>query len=303
VTRIPASLPININNRLFRYLSCGLLLTAGFCSAVDSRQWIHQHERFIFDEANVVVFEDIGRRSFEKGYVMGNQVRLNIKLDDEWSEWDLIPADDRNKYPISPDAISIQYRDRTHIWMLSRLGDGLNGAVFLDLEKQVIERGYAGQLFMISPDSQHVAYCYPTGQLNMYTNLFLDGIMVYPQTRSGFNPDGHPEKFFFDETKGWFFPDGENQKYVIRMASIWNREGQLECLLEPEKPADAMQAAEPAAEDILLKIEGLDHPHLTPGKIRVASERMGGGRRRSMRNRFQLNERFRLNPKLPRGWK
>lgn len=147
-----------------------------------------------FNDKNFVYFNDIGRKTSGTAVWYGNAITFKWHVNGEVKT--LGPYDTTGTS--TPSRLgsmikSIIFKDNSHIWILSRLGNRLDGLVLLDLNTGSFDAQYRGQNFLVSPDSQKIAYIYPDYYLG--DMLFINDAMVWPEQKSGFTKSGivYPE--------------------------------------------------------------------------------------------------------------
>lgn len=150
--------------------------------------FIGQNAKVSFDEANYLVFEDVGRiEDFTSGVLdhirFGAFIRLHVCRDGNKYDIDLVdPAYSKDdvRYPlISPQARQIRYKNKEEIWIISRGGHRGDQAILYDLAKKRTLYDVGGARFSLSPDADKIAYCCAANS-DLQIVVFVNDMMVYP---------------------------------------------------------------------------------------------------------------------------
>lgn len=161
--------------RALIFLLCVLLCLRGRAMAD-----VSQNAKIVLDEANHLVFEDVGRvEGPGGGIIAGQSVRLHVTRDNKQYEVDL------SSDTISSEMNEIRYVDRDRIWMVAREGHLWNKAVLFDLDKRKVVASYVGGMFTLSPGAGKIAYIRENARQRT-TAVFVGYTMVYPVVETGY---------------------------------------------------------------------------------------------------------------------
>ena len=188
--------------RCVMYGLFGLALISAFASARSPKGFLNQNEKIVFDDANYLLFEDVGRitHTDENGNIAGRTagkyVRLHICRDGKEYDINLTnPKYSEQNYPtyllIMPEVKEIKYRDKDNVWIISRVGHLSDGALLFNIVTQKVESSYTGApgSFDLSPDASTIAYYYyfmDDRHGRHHIAVFVNGVMIYPTIMGGF---------------------------------------------------------------------------------------------------------------------
>jgi hypothetical protein len=144
-------------------------------------------ERVSLDNENFVVFERPG-----KAKETSASTALLVVTRDGTTSTITWTADIRAAR--GPFANQIRYCGKDRIWVISRLGHRMDGAVLLDLRTQRTVRFYHGSNFVPSPDGSRIANAFPAGMVAPCgVEVYVDDMRLYPTIEDGLTTKG----------KGW----------------------------------------------------------------------------------------------------
>ena len=141
-------------------------------------------DRVSFDNENFVVFE----RPDEATYAAGSTALLVVTRDGTTSTITWTPD---NSAVRGSSPAQIHYCGKNHIWVISRLGHRMDGAVLLDLRTQRTVRFYHGSNFEPSPDGSRIANAFPAGMVAPCgVWVYVDDMRLYPTIEDGLTTKG-----------------------------------------------------------------------------------------------------------------
>ena len=227
-----------------------------------SFSYLKQWEKIEYDADNYLIFEDVGRVvKNETSVYYGDYIRLHLVIDGKPSKLELreimFPV---RKHPISSMVRIILYSDKTRIWMISRLGRRLDGAVLLDLMTGEIKKEHYGKNFCFSKDRESIAFRYPMGSMNSKNAIFVDDMMVYPKIESGFTVTTFEGPRKTDGTRYGTVIDPSQMPdlCILRTPIIWWENSKIEFVLREVHSREADLTDPSVGEFIDYMIEGLD---------------------------------------------
>lgn len=160
-------------------------ISIGAC--VFAADFVDQGDVITYDEANQLVFEDVGRVTYRSangqiGFTHGKFVRLHVTRDGKSYDLDLV--NDKGEGTTLTSLDFIKYRDKSHIWLayyLKKLGTGVD---LVSLETGKFVSGYVGYDVRLSPKADKVSYYIQVQHRDRKSDrvaVFVDGCMVYPK--------------------------------------------------------------------------------------------------------------------------
>ena len=109
-----------------------------------------------YDANNHVQFFDIGHKKDGLPTDGGRIVNLVATVDGTTST--IGPFTEKLTTAPVGVASAMNYRDKYHLWLFSRLGSSCDSALCIDLQNGTFEKAYAGKGFLLSPSKNHVLY-------------------------------------------------------------------------------------------------------------------------------------------------
>lgn len=155
--------------------------------------FLPQNTKIAFDERNYLYFEDVGRSQVSDGASttqhtrFGRFVRLHCHREGKEQAIDLVDTnfnkDDPRHLIINPEVKKIEYRDKEHIWVISRGGHLGDSALLFNIVDQKSLLLLGGTGFTLSDDKCKIAYIkrYNIYKENPGFAIFVNKTMVYPQ--------------------------------------------------------------------------------------------------------------------------
>ena len=158
-----------INLVSFKAMVCLLFIVA----MTSAPTWA-QENVFQYDETTTVVLNTDDGSTTLRHLAGGESCDLNITQ--KYGSYGI---------PFQPDQVEVEFINNQEIWLLSRLGKRLDGAIRLDLVTQELKKQYYGVVFSVSPDKQHIAFPRVMSAADQPC-IFVDDTLVYPVIASGF---------------------------------------------------------------------------------------------------------------------
>lgn len=125
------------------------------------------------------IWDDDHRITIENNFAENTTLHVVSELAS--FEIDVNRLSDGGYVPIRGEIYEIIYVSQDKVWIISRLGHMLRGAVLLDLDSQEIESAYSARRVVVSPDGYHIAHVHFSGFQGCVESVFVDNVMVYPE--------------------------------------------------------------------------------------------------------------------------
>lgn len=149
---------------------------------------ISNGQLFKYDGETCLQYIDHGELKDGKVTILGDYPEFVVHINEMIST---ISLKRTSKVPITNNISLIEFKDSSHIWVISRLGPRLNGAILLNIATSAVEEKFWGTNFSLSEDKQNISFSYPDGENS--DSLFVNTTMIYPSNNIKFlksTPEG-----------------------------------------------------------------------------------------------------------------
>jgi hypothetical protein len=253
-------------------------------------------DRVSFDNENFVVVE----RPDEATYASGSTALLMVTRDGTTSTITWTP-DQSAARGSSPEQIHYCGRDR--IWVISRLGHRMAGAVLLDLRAQRTVRFYHGSNFVPSPDGSRIANAFPAGMVAPCgVWVYVDDLRLYPTIEDGLTTKGEGlEPTRPTALKPTRKPRPVGSGGVLASRFYWRDNDTVGVVIEEpttdserDKPCPCMEDDAPCR-TVYYEFSGIGGRRLRMDRVRVREKTLSGAEKRNLREARISGEPFTVN--------
>jgi len=231
----------------FRVYTCGgvlmrfLLFLIYIANNVSAEaKFVRQNEVIQYDDANYVTFEDIGRREVGNSIYFGTAVKFHVTIDGGSSELGpYITTKLDGLVRLSSHVYEMRYKDKSHLWVWSRMGKNFDGVVLIDLETGDFEKEFVGGGFAISESGQDIAYQFKGA-------VFLNDTMVFPQLMDSIRFDAASSPYsVWGKTLADVFPDlNSDGKPKLISPPTWDSKDGLSIIAKTETATSSGEQSE-----------------------------------------------------------
>lgn len=172
--------------KLSAFVTAWLFLAITLFGSFAQAEHVKQNAKIVFDKENYLIFEDVGRVESDNNIAFGKMIVLHVMREGKKTDLDLGALNLQSNTPLSTEVNQIQYRDKDRVWILSRLGHILDGAILFNLATKKVDWKRAAIHLTLSPDARHLAYAFSVDRQMDCPMIFVNTVMVYPKVIPGF---------------------------------------------------------------------------------------------------------------------